>query len=227
MMMFDDRLPSDTSLFEGLDVETLEAMRASCSRVELAANETLQSDGGTEWFNILLGGRVKLMQNDPLSGRSFVTFLLERGDVFDLIPLLDGAPHVTMPVAVERTVLLRVPMAQARHWLEAYPAFNRALLRYMGIQMRKLEEFAGSVIFDDTATRLARIILRHARPAEGDGELLAMEGVSHELLAEMIGSVRSVVTTQLKKLKEEGHIVHSRGRIMVKDLEGLIERYRL
>jgi CRP-like cAMP-binding protein len=132
-----------------------------------------------------------------------------------------------MPVAVLPTVLLRVPMSEAREWLKRYPEFNEALLPYLGEQMRHLENFAESVIFDDTATRLARLILRHARPAEGDEKILTVEHVSHELLAEMIGSVRSVVTTQLNKLKEEGLILHRRGKIIVENLEGLLQRYGL
>jgi len=216
-----------TPLFKGVGPKALEEMLADCRRCEYAKGEAIENDEGLEWFNILLEGRVKLQQTDPVTGRSFVSFLLEQGDVFDVIALLDGEEHVTMPVAVLPTVLLRVPMREAREWLKRYPEFNEALLPYLGEQMRHLESFAESVIFDDTATRLARLILRHARPEAEDEKILAVEHISHELLAEMIGSVRSVVTTQLNRLKEEGLILHRRGKIIVENLEGLLQRYGL
>lgn len=220
-------LLAQTPLFGALREEEREAVLSACRTVHYAKGDAIDNDEGLEWFNILLEGRVKLVQTDPVSGRSFVSFLLDRGDVFDVIALLDGERHVTMPVTLLPTTLLRVPMEEARRWLREYPAFNDALLPYLGEKMRHLEAFAESVIFDDTATRLARLILRHARPVEGEERVLAVDHVSHELLAEMIGSVRSVVTTQLNKLKQEGLILHQRGKIIVENLEGLLHRYSL
>ncbi|WP_457605754.1 Crp/Fnr family transcriptional regulator [Nitratifractor sp.] len=215
-----------TALFGKIDGETLSRMFSSAREVEYAKGESIENDEGMEWFNVLLSGRVKLLQTDLSTGRSFVPFLLERGDVFDIISLVDGAPHLTTPVTLLPTTLLRVPMGVARGWLEI-PAFNEALLPYLGDKMRDLECFAESVVFDDTLTRLARIILHHAKGREGEERPLAVRDISHELLAEMIGSVRSVVTSQLKKLDEDGLILRQRGRIIVKDLKELIRQYGL
>jgi len=40
----------------------------------------------------------------------------------------------------------------------------------------------------------------------------------------MIGSVRSVVSTQMEKLKKEGIILSKRGYLAVRNLEKLIEK---
>jgi CRP-like cAMP-binding protein len=217
-------LLAGSPLFGALPADTLREMFANARLFDYPKGTTIDNDGGMEWFNVLLAGRVKLLLSDPISGRNFAPFLLEAGEAFDLITLLDGAPHTTTPVVQEAATLWRLPMAEARAWLKRYPAFNAALLPYLATQMRHLESLSASVIFDDTATRLARIILRHARPVEGEERILAVEGLSHELLAELVGSVRSVVSTQLKKLREEGLIMHRRGRILVEDLEKLRQR---
>jgi CRP-like cAMP-binding protein len=226
-MISDDtfaRLRTVSPLFASLEEATIRTMFADARSLRVEKGRSLADEEGTEWFNVLLEGRVKLQLHDPLSGRTFTPFLLGPGDVFDLIALLDGSPHEIFPVAVEACSLLRLPMEEAREWLRHSPAFSEALFPYLGREMRHLESLAASVIFDDTATRLARLILRHARPLPGETPLLAVEHLSHELLAEMIGSVRSVVTTQLKKLREEGAIQHRRGRILVRDLERLLQR---
>ncbi|OQX58508.1 MAG: hypothetical protein B5M52_05360, partial [Helicobacteraceae bacterium 4484_230] len=48
--------------------------------------------------------------------------------------------------------------------------------------------------------------------------------LSHEALAQMIGSVRKVVNLNIQELKKEGIIDASRGNLSVKDLQALLEK---
>ncbi len=218
-------------LFKELTREELGSILGDCRLRHFHKGAVIDNDDGVEYFNIVLDGGVKLMHTDPTTGRSIVLFLLGRGDVFDVLSLLDGDAHHCDPVSVDDLKLLRAPMVKARQWLEEYPALNAKFLPYIGHQMRHLEEFAETVVFDDTATRLAKLILRHADTQapteEGHYPVRLINSLSHELLAEMIGSVRSVVTTQLQKLKKEELILHRRGYLAVKKLEELKMRYNL
>ncbi|WP_456383202.1 Crp/Fnr family transcriptional regulator [Hydrogenimonas sp.] len=220
-----------TELFGGLDDDERCEIVSACRLTHWERSEEIENDEGTLYFNIIVRGSVKMMHTDPRSGRSIVLFLLGRGDVFDVLSLLDGKAHICTPVAVESTDILRVPMTKARAWLERYPELNERFLPYIGKQMRLLETFAESVVFDDTATRLAKLILKHTdmenRQDDEHYPVKMINNLSHESLAEMIGSVRSVVTAQLQKLKKDEIILHKRGYIAVKRLEELRRRYRL
>ncbi|WP_201353439.1 Crp/Fnr family transcriptional regulator [Hydrogenimonas urashimensis] len=220
-----------SELFSGLDFQELDKIVSACRLTFWKKSMDIDNDEGIETFNIVVQGRVKLMQTDPHSGRSIVIFLLKEGDVFDVLSLLDGQKHIASPVAVSDTYMLRVPMATARNWLETYPELNERFLPYIGKLMRHLESFAETVVFDDTATRLAKLILRHTEKEKKSGEnhypVKIINNLSHELLAEMIGSVRSVVTAQLRKLKEDEIILYKRGYLAVKKLEELAKRYNL
>ena len=220
-----------TELFGGLDDDKLCDVVSECRLTHWEKSEEIENDEGRVHFNIIVRGSVKIMHTAPHSGRSIVLFLLRRGDVFDVLSLLDGEAHTCNPVAVETTEVLRTPMERAREWLRRYPELNERFLPYIGKQMRVLETFAESIVFDDTATRLAKLILKHTdtrnRP---DGEhypVKMINNLSHELLAEMIGSVRSVVTAQLQKLKRDEIILQRRGYLAVKRLEELKRRYNL
>ena len=218
-------------LFGALSEKELAELLRECRPYRFRKGEAVDNDDGVEFFNIVLRGGLKLMHTDASTGRSIVLFLLRPGDVFDVLSLLDGEKHTCDPVAVEDLTLLRTPMKTARRWLEEYPSLNERFLPYLGHQMRTLESFAESVVFDDTATRLARLILRHADTEspteEGHYPVRLINTLSHELLAEMIGSVRSVVTTQLQKLKKEELILQKRGYLAIKRLEELKLRYNL
>ena len=113
----------------------------------------------------------------------------------------------------------------AREFICKYPECSRAFLPYLGEMMRQLEEFGYSLVFHDTATRLANLILKHAYPnKENKHTVKLINDLSHESLAELIGSVRTVITTQLKKLKEEEIILQKRGEIAIKNLEKLLKK---
>jgi len=80
---------------------------------------------------------------------------------------------------------------------------NRTLLPYLGKQIRDLEELASDLSLHDTATRLAKLILRHLdHESQQQQELKLINDLSNEELASMIGSVRVVVNRHLIKLKK-------------------------
>ena len=214
-------------LFSSLNNTTLENILEECTLVIWKKSKTIDADIGMKYFHIILSGRLKLTQIDPKTGRSVALFLLEEGDIFDVFSLLDGEEHTVFPIALDNVELLCIPMTRAREWLDEHPEFNKKFLPYLGKQMRVLEKFGESLVFHDTNTRLASLILKHIGlkdKNEKNHPVTLINNLSHESLAEMIGSVRSVVSSQMKKLKEEEIILSKRGHLAIKDLEKLIKK---
>ncbi len=213
-------------LFEKLDETTLHNFLKHCKLTTWSKSETIDSDRGLHYCHILLSGRLKILEVDPITGRSIAPFLLTTGDIYDLFCLLDGKPHEVQPVTLDSVTALYVPIETAREWIHTHPRFNEAFLPYLGKMMRRLEMFGESVVFDDTATRLSKLILHHvdSTPSDNHYPVKLINNLSHESLAEMIGSVRSVVNTQLKRLKEEQILLSRRGHLAVKNLEALLRK---
>jgi len=172
---------------------------------------------------------LKLSQIDIKSGRSATLFLLSSGDIYDVFSLLDGKEHSVEPVPLDNMELLKLPLEKARGFIKEYPEFNEAFLPYLGKRMRELESFSESLVFNDTLTRLSKLILRHTnRDKESEHyPVKLINNLSHEAIAELIGSVRTVVSLQIKKLKEEKIIVKHKGHLVVKDLEKLINKCKV
>jgi len=224
---------SDSALFGGLDEETIRGILDECTEVSWKRGETIDPEIGMQFMYVIIKGRVKITQVDPESGRSLALFLLKEGDIFDVFSLLDGKEHIVFPIPLDHVSLLSIPLERAREWIEEHPEFNKAFLPYLGEQMRELEAFGQSLVFHDTTTRLANLILKHTDTCdiEKDDEhhypVKLINNLSHESLAEMIGSVRSVVSTQMQKLKEEGVIISKRGHLAVENLEKLVKKCEL
>lgn len=215
-----------TTLFGTLDENTLKDMIRECTPITWKKTDTLDHGMGEKYLFIIITGRLKVTYIDPDTGRSLALFLKGEGDIFDISTLLDGKEHIVFPVVMDHMHVLRIPLERAREWIAEHPEFNASFLPYLGEKMRALESFGTSLVFHDTNTRLAQLILDHTH-SEADNAhhpVKLINTLSHESLAELIGSVRSVVSTQMHRLKEEGIIMSKRGHLAVSNLEKLIKK---
>ncbi len=211
-------------LFDGLDDKVLGEMLALFRRETWKQGRRVSGVESAQRFHIILSGRMSMAEINADTGRAVTLFLLQPGDGFDVISLLDGKPYPAMLEAKDDLMMLSTPMEKARHWIEEHPAFNRSFLPYLGRQMRSLADLAGDLALHDTETRLARLILRHVHDDGVDRPLHLTHNLSHESLAEMIGSVRVVVNRQLQHWQRDGVVVTRRGELIIKELKTLLKK---
>ena len=107
----------------------------------------------------------------------------------------------------------------ARREFQRGGAFQVLALRYVQAQLIQAMQSAGCNAKHEVEQRLARWLLICADRAHSNTFRM-----SHEFLADMLGSSRSTVTTASGILKEEGLIEYSRGRIVIVNPEGLERR---
>lgn len=216
----------DSPFFARIKPENLKSMVKEFTLVNVKRSTFFDPDINMKYFNIILQGRLRVMQIDPKTGRSITMFLLHKGDGFDIFPLLDGKEHIVQSVAVDNLILLRISIEKMRYLINTYPDFNAAFLPYIGDKLRELESFGKSMVFHDTLTRLANLILKFTEENEnGDYyPVKLINDLSHEVLAELIGTSRSVLSTQMQKLKKEGVVMGKKGSLVVKNMKKLIEK---
>lgn len=214
------------SLFAGLPEAVLEDMLGHFQHETWGRGVQGEASTCVRRFYLLIQGRVEIIRTDPATGKGITLFLLEPGDGFDVVTLLDGRPHDAAPVAVDDLHLLWAPVDEVRVWIEAHPGFNRNFMPYLGERLRAMEDLASDLALYDTVTRLARLILRYSDPGRsqvdpGPYPVRLINDLSHESLAHMIGSVRQVVNRHLQELQRQGVVHGGRGQRVVRDLEAL------
>lgn len=177
-----------------------------------------------EHFFVILEGRVKVSQINFDNGKEQILYLLSKGDMYDVVSLLDGKPHENIAMALDDVRLLVFPIELFREWVETKPSFNRLFLPYVAKQLRDMENLASDLSLYDTTTRLVKLIARHIEK-EGDKQTLKLiNNLSHEELANLIGTVRKVLNRNLQALKKEGLIDIKRKEICIKDSQHLLEQ---
>jgi CRP-like cAMP-binding protein len=107
----------------------------------------------------------------------------------------------------------------ARREFELGGLFQMLCLRYVQAQLLQAMQSAGCNVKHNGEQRLARWLLICADRAQSERFRM-----SHEFLADMLGSARPTVTVAAGLLKDEGLVVYSRGIIEIMDRAGLEQR---
>jgi len=180
-----------------------------------------------EHFFVLLEGRVKVSQINFENGKEQILYLLSKGDMYDVVSLLDGKAHENMAMALDDVKLLVFPIELFREWIETKPSFNKLFFPYVAKQLREMENLASDLSLYDTTTRLVKLIAKNIEK-EGDKQTLKLiNNLSHDELANLIGTVRKVLNRNLQSLKKEGLIDIRRKEIYIKDSQNLLEHLPL
>ncbi len=231
-----NNLPNDAStaeilrssgLFRDVDDELLGDILHRMHRETWARKRTVAAEDENKRFHVILSGRLQVVQINEETGRIVTLFLLAPGDAFDILQLLTGTPCEGTFVARDDLDLLTLPVDEMREWISAHPEINRNFLPYLGQQIRNLTHLAGDLALHDTETRLAHLIMRHVDDEAADHHHLKLiNDLSHEVLAEMIGSVRAVVNRQLQHWRKQGIVSLDHGHIHIEKLQALLNRTR-
>jgi CRP-like cAMP-binding protein len=78
------------------------------------------------YFYVVISGVVKTYQLNINTGKEQTIFMFKRGDMFDVIILLDEQPHDVMYEAFEDVELMQLPIEKVREWI----ILNTSLMRY-------------------------------------------------------------------------------------------------
>ncbi len=180
-------------------------------------------------FYIIIDGRVETIIINPNSGKSIAIAILGEGDAFDVVSLLDNKEHEPIAMAIDDMQLLSAPIDFVRQWLDDYRDFNHNFMPYLAQRMRIRESLITDLALYDTPTRLARLLLRYIECNTNDSHhthhaIPLFHDLTHETLAQMLGSARQVVNKHLQALKQEGIINTEDHQWTIDDLDALEQK---
>ena len=174
----------------------------------------------------LVKGQLKVC-NISHSGHELVHTSLAPGDCIGEWSLLADEPRMNQTYASGDSEVLVLPKARFDDLYDKHPEIARALNRVMARRLRLFFMLAEDAALLPLRQRLARIIVRMGLSVgEVDAQGRTVIGdISHDELARMVGSTRQSVSRELKKLKEDGSIVISYGKLIIPDIDGLGQQY--
>jgi len=206
-------LNSSTNLgpFLGFNNQLSEEFRRYGSIVEYEKDTTIfDSDETLNWFYVIISGKIKVFEINFETNREQTLYLLIKGDMYDLVTLLDGKEHNLAVDILEPGKVIKFPINKVREWMRLSVEFEQLIYRYVAMQMRSIENLAIDLSLYDTKERLLKLLLKNIDTIETRGVDL-LEKLSHTEIANLIGTVRHIIDRHLKSLKEEG-VIDSKNR---------------
>jgi CRP/FNR family cyclic AMP-dependent transcriptional regulator len=201
-------------LFSSLDDKTLRHLEDVAVRRSYPKNTILISEGDqSDKLYAILSGKIKVVIIDP-EGKEIVVNLLGPGDCFGEIAMIDGETRSATIITTEPTQVLTICKADFTPILTSNPDLMYNLLKVLARKVRVATSMVESLAFEDVYARLVRLLINLARPK---GELFFVEEkLTHQEIANMIGSSREVVSRMLKALSTGGYIAIDQKQISIK-----------
>lgn len=167
---------------------------------------------------ILKEGRVQLYRISP-EGKKLVITTLGPHTLFGEMALLGTKMHNTFAEAIDDCLICVMSRTDLERLILNKPQVALRILEVTGKRLREAEERLENMAFKGIPARLASLLLRLAEE-QGNDEIA---GLTHQDLAESVGTYRETATQVLNDLKAQGLIEIGRKRIKVLDVARLSE----
>lgn len=207
-------MPDPAALYPALAtvVPSLDALGPAGRPLDVPAGAVLFSEhDACRGFPLVLEGEVRVSKSSP-DGRSLELYRVGPGEVclVSSACLFRGAPLVANGVATRASSLLLIAPDVFQSWL-AERGFRDMVLGAFAERMADLAALVDAIAFQRLDERLAAALL-------GRGPVLA---VTHQALAQQLGTVREIVTRLLRRFEREGWVALSREQIRIVDSAAL------
>ncbi len=202
----------EISLFNGLSDDELSLLEKSANKKTFPRNTILVSEGDTtDSLYIICSGKVKVIINDD-EGREVILSVLGAGDYFGEMALLDNEPRSACVMTKEQTELLTISKQSFMDIFSSHPvAYN--LLTGLTRRLREANKKIESLALLDVYGRIARLFAQLA--AEQENGTHTLEKLTHQEIANMIGSSREMVSIILKELVNGSFITIDKKHITI------------
>jgi len=173
------------------------------------------SDDLAQKMYMLMNGRVNLVCTNN-EGRRLVIATLDAGAIFGEGALdSPGDPNVFVEAADKVSVWV-VPAGEARNMTIQYPILGWGMLQTYGERLHQVENSLEDVAYKKLPERLAMLLLELGHHQNG-----LIKGVSHQSLADHLGTYRETVSAILRDFKRQDVVELGYRRITIVDVDEL------
>lgn len=160
---------------------------------------------------IVLNGVLKVIRTEE-DGREILLYYIKPGESC-IMSFLGGMHHETSIVraeADEDTEILFVPIEKVSLFIKEYPQWLDYIFRLYHKRFEELLEVVNAIAFKKVDERLLSLLHKKQDLIQSD-----TIQVTHEQLANELGTARVVVSRLLKQLEESGKVELGRNRIKI------------
>jgi CRP/FNR family cyclic AMP-dependent transcriptional regulator len=210
-----------TRLFRGLPAATIQQISGLSFRRSYSHGAIVfsQADPGDALYGVITG-KIRISASSP-DGREMFLNIMEPGDTFGEIALLDGRHRTATASATAPSELIIITRDHFLELLEREPTLVSHVIQLLCQRIRWTSGLAEESALLSVPARLARRLVSlgklHGRETSNGVELT----ISQEEVARFLGLSRQAVNQYLQNWKERGWLTLGRGKIIIADEHAL------
>ena len=181
------------------------SMQAGVGTVLFSENSPCQG------FPLVLDGEIKVSRSSG-DGRTLELYRVVPGEICLVSSscLFRSQPLSASAVTTKASTLILIPPDIFQRWLDS-AAFRNEVLGLFAERMADLTSLIDAVAFHKLDRRLATALLGHGQQLN----------ITHQALADELGTVREIVTRLLHRFEREGWVVLGREQIQISNSAAL------
>ncbi|MBN2012752.1 Crp/Fnr family transcriptional regulator [candidate division KSB1 bacterium] len=203
-------------MFSQLDVEDVKKIRKLCVTKQYPKDQIIlvEEDAGSSMF-LILRGRVKVSRVSD-DGREVILSILEDGDFFGELSLLDGKARSASVTAIENSEVLLLRRGDFLNLLESYPQISIGMLKELAARIRRSDSQIKSLSLQDAMGRVSSTLIMFAEDhgRKNQQEVVITKVPLQQDLANMSGTSRETISRVFKYLEDE-QLIRREGRKLI------------
>lgn len=181
----------------------------------------LPGDPGESLY-VVNGGRVKISKVTR-DGKALTLSYCGPSEIFGETCLVAGEPREEMAEAMENSMVTQISREDFESLLRHHAELGFHMTQLLARRRLELENKLETLVFRDVTSKLAELLLNLAEEygvEDARGTLVALK-ITHQELANLIGSTRETVSLTLSQFKKKKLICSEGRRVIISDAESL------
>ncbi len=201
--------------FQDLSSAELARIASHVHQRNLDAGEMIFLAGQpVEALYVVRRGRARIFESSA-EGKEQVLFVVGQGATFNDAAVFDGGPNPASAQAIDPGVsLYALPASLMTRLAATDPRVTAAAIRTLAGRVRQLAALVEDLSLHHLTQRVAKLLLEESMPAGG-------VTLTKQEIGTRVGTVREVVSRELRRLEQTGAITRGRDGIVQVDRQAL------
>lgn len=214
------------SLFSNLTEEELSQLAQIVRERKFDRNQVIfyEGDLGGSLY-VIVSGTVKIviMADD---GREHILGLLDEGNFFGEISLIDGEPRSATAIALDKVNIVMISRDDFVRLLRENPEISLKIMQTLCDRLRRTDKHVETLAFLSAPGRVAQVLLNWAENhAPGQDKAIDIpHKMTRQEFASIAGTSRETLTRVLMDFQDDGLIQLEKNKILVHDRKQLREK---
>ncbi|MGC8970750.1 MAG: Crp/Fnr family transcriptional regulator [bacterium] len=210
-------------IFSRLDKESLKRIDSiSIEKYYKKGDIIILQDSTVEGLYIIREGRVKISRISE-DGKIKVLAILSSGDIMGEMSILDEESASATAEAIENSILIFINREGFRSILVRYPIITLSIAQILAKRLRLADREIEELAFYSVKSRVIKMLIELASKygEKTDFGIKISLKLTHQELADMLGTSRETVSRIMSALEKRQLIVNEKGYIIIKDIDTL------